>query len=165
MNKLPQRKNIRLKNYDYSQAGYYFVTICTKDRLGLFGDIVLGSEDSALLPTTTPNKIGDIVCECWNKINEIYDNVKIDAFCLMPNHIHGIIIISETDGQSRPSLPKIIQGFKSVSTRMCFKYNYKTIWQKNYYEHIIRSQEEYERIYEYIETNPLKWKEDKYYKP
>lgn len=151
MGKLPQRKNIRLKNYDYSKAGYYFVTICTKDRLGIFGEIV------------GVNKIGKIICECWDKINKIYDNVKTDAFCLMPNHIHGIIVISERDGQSRPSLPKIIQGFKSVTTRMCFKYNYKSIWQRNYYEHIIRNQEEYERVYEYIETNPLKWEEDKYY--
>lgn len=64
---------------------------------------------------------------------------------------------------SRPSLPKIIQGFKSVTTRMCFKYNYKSIWQGNYYEHIIRNQEEYEKINEYIQTNLFKWQEDKYY--
>ena len=163
MGKLPKRKNLRLKNYDYSQAGYYFITICTKDRLGILGEIVVGSDDSVRPPMMQANKVGEIICECWSKINEIYENVSTDSFCLMPNHIHGIIVISEAYGQSRPSLPKIIQGFKSVTTRMCFKYNYKRIWQGNYYEHIIRNQEEYEKIYEYIQTNPLKWKEDKYY--
>ena len=100
--------------------------------------------------------------ECWNRINDIYDNVKTDAFCLMPNHIHGIIVIAE-GGQGRPPLPKIIQGFKSVTTRMCFKYDLKTIWQRNYYEHIIRSEQEYQEICKYIDNNPMTWAEDKYY--
>ena len=178
MDKLPQRKNVRLKNYDYSQAGYYFVTICTKDKQGLFGHIAVGDDDSVIpdaprqpridrvvdpYAATTPNEIGNIILECWNKINDLYDNVTTDSFCLMPNHIHGIIIISERSGGESPSLSKIIQGFKSVSTRMCFKYDHKTIWQRNYHEHVIRDQEDYERINEYIETNPMKWKEDKYY--
>ena len=162
MDKLPRRKNIRLKNYDYSKAGYYFVTICTKDRQGLFGEIV-AADDSVRQPVMRANKIGKIIYECWSKINEIYDNVRTDAFCLMPNHIHGIIVISEKGGQGRPPLPKIIQGFKSVTTRMCFKYNYKAIWQHNYYERIIRNENEYRKILQYIETNLIKWEVDKYY--
>lgn len=128
MDKLPRRKNIRLKNYDYSRAGYYFITICTKDRQKLFGEIV-GVDDPV---------------------------------CPQPNHIHGIVVIYE-GGQGRPPLPKIIQGYKSVSTRMCFKYNIKIIWQRNYYDRIIRNRQEYEEICIYIENNPLKWVEDKYY--
>jgi len=162
MGQLPQRKNIRLKNYDYSTPGYYFITICTKDRMGLFGDIVIEQDAPTLSGKMDISDVGKIVCECWIKINELYDNVTTDLFCIMPNHIHGIIIISETDGES-PTLAKIIQGFKSVTSRMCFKYNYKTIWQANYYEHIIRNQEEYEKICEYIQTNAMKWEEDKYY--
>lgn len=163
MDKLPQRKNMRLKEYDYSQAGYYFITICTKDRMNLFGEILVGSDDSVRPATMQVNNIGEIIYSCWDKINDVYDNVKTDAFCIMPNHVHGIIIISESDGQSRPSLPHIIQGFKSVTTRMCFKYNYKTLWQKSYHDHIIRNEEDYINIYQYIETNPLKWEDDKYY--
>lgn len=163
MEKLSQRKNIRLKEYDYSQAGYYFITICTKNRIPLFGEIVV-ADDPVRQSVMKANEIGRMIYQCWNKTNEIYKNVRTDVFCLMPNHIHGIIIISEKNGQSHPSLSKIIQGFKSVTTRLCFKYNHKTLWQRNYYDRIIRNQEEYEKIYEYIETNPLKWKEDEYYK-
>lgn len=126
MTKLPRRKNIRLKDFDYSQAGYYFITICTKERKKLFGEIVGADDSVSPSPVMKPNEIGNIAYDCWNKINDIYDNVTTDAFCLMPNHIHGIIAIS-SGGQSRPPLPKIIQGYKSVSTRMCFKYNIKTI--------------------------------------
>ena len=163
MGKLPQRKNTRLKNYDYSKPGYYFITICTKDRMGIFGDIVFEPAASNLSGKMDLSDIGCIICECWLEINELYENVTTDAFCIMPNHIHGIIVISETDSDSPPSLAKIIQGFKSVTSRICYKYNYKTIWQANYYEHIIRNQEEYEKICEYIQTNPLKWEEDMYY--
>ncbi|HHX87267.1 MAG TPA: transposase [Firmicutes bacterium] len=173
MDKLPRRKNIRLKGYDYSQAGYYFITICTKDRQKLFGEIVgagdpacpriVGADDPVRPePFMKSNEIGKMVYDCWNKINDIYNNVMTGAFCLMPNHIHGIVVISG-GGQSRPPLPKIIQGYKSVSTRMCFKYNIKTIWQRNYYDRIIRNEHEYLKACEYIENNPLKWVEDKYY--
>ena len=168
MEKLPKRKNTRLKSYDYSQAGYYFITICSKDKSSLFGEIV-GSDDSVRPhisthgPIMRVNEVGKVIQECWDKINGIYDNVRTDAFCLMPNHIHGIIAIYEADGQSRPSLPKIIQGFKSITTRMCFKFNYKTIWQGSFYDHIIRDEDDYKRIYEYIDTNQIKWEIDKYY--
>lgn len=162
MDKLPQRKSIRLKDYDYSQAGYYFVTICTKDRMEMLGKMVGADDPVCPQSVMQANEIGKIVIECWNKINDVYDNVRTDAFCLMPNHIHGIIVIE--GGQSRPPLPKIIQGFKSVTSRMCFKYNIKTIWQSNYYDHIIRNEQEYQAIVKYIEENPLKWAEDKYYR-
>ena len=162
MNKLPRRKDIRLKNYDYSQEGYYFITICAKDRKELFGKIVGADAPVCPQPVMKANEIGKIACECWNKINDVYNNVRTDCFCLMPNHIHGIIVISG-GGQGRPPLHKIIQGYKSVSTRMCFKYDIKNIWQRNYYEHIIHNEMEYQRISKYIENNPWKWINDRYY--
>ena len=94
MDKLPRRKDIRLKDYDYSQAGYYFITICAMDRQKLFGEIVGADDPVCPQPVMKANEIGKIACQCWNKINDIYDNVRTDAFCLMPNHIHGIIVIS-----------------------------------------------------------------------
>ncbi|MGI6706003.1 MAG: transposase [Clostridia bacterium] len=162
MDKLFRRKEIRLKHYDYSQAGYYFITICTKDKEKLFGEIIHADDSVYPQPVMKANEIGKIVCECWNKINDIYDHVRTDLFCLMPNHIHGIIIIF-ADGQDRPPLSKIIQDYKSVTTRMCFKYGLKQIWQRNYYEHIIRNEISYQEIASYIENNPLKWAEDRYY--
>jgi REP element-mobilizing transposase RayT len=159
---LSKRKSIRLKHYDYSQAGYYFVTICTENRLNLFGEVV-GVDDPVHPPVMQRNKIGEIVCECWNRMNGIYQNVVTDEFCLMPNHIHGIIVISETVGQGRPTLQKIMQGFKSVTTRMCFEYGYTNIWQKSYYEHIIRNEKDLNDIREYIVNNPGKWREDEYF--
>ncbi len=167
---MPRRKSIRLKNYDYSLPGYYFITICAQNHAKIFGNIItaVGADDSVCPNTADPephmlaNDIGRIVEKCWYKINNLYENVKTDAFCLMPNHIHGIIVISE-GGQGRPPLHKIIQGYKSVSTRMCYKYNYRNIWQRNYYDRIIRNEEEYSKIQEYIINNPLKWHEDKYY--
>jgi putative transposase len=162
MGDLPQRKQLRIHGYDYSQSGYYFVTICTKDRLNLFG-CMAGADDSVRPRTMQPNGMGKIVCECWSEINRIYEDIKTDAFCLMPNHIHGIILIGETGGQGRPPLQKIIQGYKSVTTRMCFKYDYRIIWQRGYHEHIVRTESELKRIREYIINNPQKWQEDKYY--
>ncbi len=162
MNQLPKRKHVRLKDYDYSQTGYYFITICTKDKKNLFGEIVGADDPVCPKATIQTNKIGEIAIECWEKINHIYDNVKTKEFCIMPNHIHGIIEI-EAGGQGRPPLPKIIQGYKSVTTRMCFKYGIKNLWQRNYYEHIIRNEDDYLNTCEYIENNLLKWTEDKYY--
>ena len=159
--KLQRRKNIRLKDYDYSIAGYYLITICTRDRKNFLGEIVV-ADDSVRLSEVLPNEVGKIIVECWNNINEIYDNVTTDAFCLMPNHVHGIIVI-EKGGQGRPPLQKILQGYKSVSTRLCFKYGYKTLWQRGFYEHIIRSEKELLEIREYIGENSQKWELDKYY--
>lgn len=152
-------KNTRLRNYDYSSPGYYFITICSNFRKEIFCQII---EENGQINTKL-SSIGQIINFSWERINALYDYVETDAFCIMPNHIHGIIIIKE-GGQGRPPLQKIIQGFKSVTARQTFKYGYNTIWQRSYYEHIIRSELEYRKILEYIETNPLKWKEDEYFK-
>ena len=162
MSELPKRKIIRLQNYDYGQNGAYFITICTKDRQNFLGSIV-GTDDPVRPFEIDKSKIGVIVEDCWNTINTAHENVKTDAFCIMPNHIHGIILINNAVGQSRPTLQKIIQGFKSITTRLCFPLGYKTIWQHSYYDHVIRNEEDYLQIWQYIEENPAKWAEDKYY--
>ncbi|MCX7710314.1 MAG: transposase [Clostridia bacterium] len=158
----PQRKQLRLKEYDYSLPGTYFVTICAIERLSLFGEIV-ETGGNINQRRIQPSEIGKIVSECWNNININTDCVKTDAFCLMPNHIHGIIQIYEAGGQRRPPLQKIIQGFKSVSTRRCFKYDCKNIWQRGYYEHIINSDHELQNVRQYIIHNANNWREDQYF--
>ena len=169
MEKLPKRKCIRLKDFDYTQAGYYFITICAKDRKSLFWNDVGATCGRPFEPSLT--KIGKIIDLEINKINCIYENIEINKYVIMPNHVHLIIVLHTENGQSKidkqesgrpqvaPTISRIIQQFKgSISKQVGF-----LIWQKSFYEHVIRNEEEYLNIYNYIESNPLKWEEDKYY--
>jgi putative transposase len=160
-----ERKNLRLGSYDYSQNGAYFITVCTKDREPILSQIVV-ADDPVRLNDIHLTQIGKIVSDCWNSINNIFPNVKADKFVIMPNHFHGIIIIDEypsMGGQGRPPLQKIVQGFKSVTTRRCFPLGYSVIWQRSFYDHIIRDENEYIEVWEYIDGNSAKWEEDDYY--
>lgn len=160
MDKLPNRKNIRLKNFDYSQTGYYFITICSKDKNNIFWNV--GASFAGPHQQDHLSDIGQIIDLEINNINNIYETyVEINNYVIMPNHIHMIIIIYNKDGENSqvPKISRIIQQFKgSISKQVGLP-----IWQKSFYDHIIRNQTEYEKINEYIENNPLKWEEDKYY--
>ena len=168
MDKISKRKNIRLRNYDYSQAGYYFITICTRNRENLFwnmecrGDLWSPELDSNFSVEKIPLSYAGIIVDLEiKKLNLIYENVKVNKYVIMPNHLHMIIILCSKDRRSKtaPIISRIVQQFKGViSKQLGF-----SLWQKSFYDHIIRNQQEYERIYEYIETNPIKWKEDEYY--
>ncbi len=164
MDKVPIRKNIRLKHYDYSQAGYYFVTICTNKRMNLFwnmkcrGDLwspEIGIKEMPL------SHIGKIVDAEINRINSFYENVEINKYVVMPNHIHMIIVLYNENGRSKtaPTISRIVQQFKgSISKQVGF-----SLWQKSFYDHIIRNEREYQEIWQYIDTNPKRWEEDEYY--
>lgn len=127
------RKQIRLKDYDYSMNGYYFVTLCTKNRLSLFE-----ADDAKSL-----------ICQKLEQIPKLYSGVKVDIAVVMPDHIHMILVF---DGASK-SLSYIIQAFKSWITREK-AFAGKSIWQANYYEHVIRNEVALMRIREYIQNNP-----------
>ena len=159
-----KRKSIRLKDYDYSQSGAYFVTICTKNRECLFGEVV--GEIAEL------SWVGNIAHKVWCKIPEHFNNVELYEFVVMPNHLHGIIFVANNVGATlvvaqnnragtspAPTLGKIIGSFKSLCIHECIKnqLNVSKLWQRNYYEHIIRNDKELNRIREYIYYNPLKW--------
>ena len=215
-----RRRSIRLKGYDYSQKGLYFVTICTQNRECLFGEII---ENKINL-----NIAGKMVENIWLEIPQIFPDTKLHEYIIMPNHFHAIVEITtqniktpvgahsisarnnahsisarnnahsisarnnakrpETDsigaeidsaptvtgmmmGDGNVSLPKIMQTFKRYTTIeyiKMVKQNLlppfeKRIWQRNYYEHIIRNEKSYLKIAEYIMNNPVKWNEDKYY--
>jgi putative transposase len=161
------RKPIRLRNYDYSQSGGYFVTICTYHRECLFGKIADGR--------MVLNKIGEVVSEEWVKTEIARKNVEIDVFVVMPNHIHGIMVLLEnsvgatrrvvpTIGLASGSIGAIVGQFKSTVTKrinLIREAPALPFWQRNYYEHIIRNEIELSRIGEYIENNPLKWELDR----
>lgn len=171
MDNLPQRKNHRLKDYDYGTYGYYYVTICTINRACVFCDIV--GSDALVAPTA----IGEKVVECWNNIALLNENIEVDKFTLMPNHIHGIIVIKNedtiahhekkyafevTERRGRRSLQGLIKDFKSVTTRY-YKKMFDTelsLWQESFYDEVIKDQEHYNHIWQYIDTNPLQWKQD-----
>lgn len=166
MDKLPKRKNIRLKGYDYSQAGYYFITICSKDRKKCFGDISDGRGGALLHPIVELSKIGAILLEQWYELKNRYPIIGLDQFIIMPNHIHGIIIIdNELAEQSpAPTIGNIICAYKSITTKLSNRINNspgRIIWQRNYYDHIIRDERELMKIRQYIINNPAKWQEDR----
>jgi len=181
------RKQIRLKKYDYSDTGWYFITICTQNRKCLFGNVI---NNKIIL-----NKFGNIV---YKKINElrIYKNVEIDVYCIMPNHIHLILIIVGADPcvrpllkninlsqnidlgstrgstptqKSNPTIGEYVKRFKTLTTFIYInnvKNNNwppfeKRLWQRNYYEHIIRNQYDLNRIRQYVRDNPMNWNEDR----
>ncbi|MCL4535111.1 MAG: transposase [Bacteroidetes bacterium] len=200
-NKL-HRQTIRLQGYDYSQAGAYFVTICIQNRASLlFGDIVDGSG-------VLPSQAGAMVAQAWSDLPLRFPWIRLDAFVVMPNHIHGVIFIERQDraraigkgerdlhsssayasgpsdgkhrsnqagdctawprGTSEGSLGRIIQAFKSLTTREYiigvrdrrWPPFLGKLWQRNYYEHIVRGEDELDRIRHYIDDNPLKWQID-----
>lgn len=166
MNKLLKRKNIRLKEYDYSKPGYYFITICTKDKKNFFWNCA-GATCGRQWEKPPLSKLGKIVDKEINRIASIYDNVEINKYVIMPNHIHLIIVLHNESGQTgisgrpqvAPTIARIVQQFKgSISKQVGF-----SIWQKSYYDHVIRNQIDYLKIREYIDTNPMKWAHDKYY--
>lgn len=147
------RRSIRLKGYDYSQAGAYFVTICTQNRACLFGEVVGG--DLRL------NDAGTIARQCWLEIPIHFPNTELDEFVIMPNHVHGIIVLVEPPTRS---IPTIIGSFKSATTKRINEYRSTPgtpVWQRSYYEHVIRDDESLNRIQKYIRNNPVKWTLDR----
>ena len=155
-----QRKSLRLEFYDYSQAGFYFVTICTEMRMQLFG--VIGCANSSQTQMY-PNELGQIVEQTWLDLPRHNANITLHEFVLMPNHMHGIIQIhNDVVGHE---LAEIVRQFKTFSSR---KINGgrdskgKKVWQRGFHDHIIRNQDAYLRIAEYIKTNPLRGQDDEY---
>ena len=165
------RRSIRLLGYDYSQAGAYFVTVCAHDRMCLFGEIADGK--------MRLNEAGRIVQQCWNQIPEHFPHVELGEFIVMPNHVHGIVVIAETPNVGarhavplpekfcKPvpgSIPTIVRSFKSAVTKRINEMRGTPgvpVWQRNYYEHVIRNDESLHCIREYIINNPLQWDMDR----
>ena len=162
------RRSIRLKEYDYSRSGAYFVTICAHKRKYLFGNIV--NDEMAL------SEYGKIVENVWYNLTGHYQNIKLDKFIVMPNHIHGIIILMDMDDVGagfKPAptdltkyypLSEIVRAFKTFSARHVNELRITPgipVWQRNYHEHIVRNENELNRIREYIMNNPLRWQFDR----
>jgi putative transposase len=164
------RRSIRLEEYDHSQQGAYFVTVCTRHRQCTFGEVI---RDDVLL-----SDLGRIAQSTWEKLPEYYDHVELDAFVAMPNHVHGIIVLEgeppNTEANDkragrgpaptrRHALPEIVRAFKSLSSRAVNKLRRRTgvpLWQRNYYERVIRNEKEWDALRGYIFDNPANWAAD-----
>ncbi len=193
---LHHRRSIRLKGYDYAQSGLYFITICCQEKIHRFGEIV-----DEFIPTSSNgndhdfensipcnevfqvtvqmklNEFGIVAYNEWMKLPQRFPNLELDVFQIMPNHVHGIILLNEipstksnnNDEKIPASISKIVGAHKSLVTNGCLElYKSQNItmgkfWQRNYYEHIIRNEKSYATISDYIVNNPAKWKEDKFY--
>ena len=165
-----QRRSIRLQGYDYSSAGAYFVTICAHDHETPFGQI---TNDEMIL-----SKAGRIVLACWQELPTHYGHVELDAFVVMPNHVHSIIVLGDDDWRDRETeasrkpastkgrqpLSEVVRAFKTFSAKKINELSGVTgipVWQRNYYEHIIRNDRELQAIRQYILDNPAKWALDR----
>jgi len=165
---LAVRKNIRLQGYDYSSAGLYYITICTHLRKNLLAHMVVGlpSVDSPEpMPYCRLRDAGEISQTELYELENRYNYIKIDKTIIMPNHIHTIIALWQ-DFSPCPTIMDVICAYKSITTK---RYNKmlaisgKTLWQSRFHDHVIRNEEEYLRIWQYIDENPANWVEDKYY--
>jgi REP element-mobilizing transposase RayT len=167
------RKPLRLAHYDYSQSGLYYITVCTKNREPLFGTIssveFVGVDPRSAL---IKNVLGEIVENTWFDLANHNAYIQLHEFVVMPNHIHGIIEIDvqeRVDVGSTPTkrpLSEIVRQFKSFSTRRINQLRNTSgmpVWQRNYYEQVIRNEESYLHIAEYIVNNPLQWQVDELY--
>lgn len=158
------RHSIRLKGYDYAQSGLYFITICLQNRECLFGEIIGGE--------MILNDVGKMIETEWLNLKNRYDNIELHEFITMPDHFHGILeIIQPPTPTTQTTIGDMIGAFKSISTVKYIDgvknlgwlpFNRK-LWQRDYYEHIIRDEKAYQNISNYIVNNPAKWAKDKFH--
>lgn len=164
-NPVNNRQSMRLKNYDYSSTGAYFVTILSYERTNIFGRV---RESSVVL-----NDLGRVVKNAWELIPDHFNEFELDSYVIMPNHLHGIIHIqnekhykdltyNQFQQPTRKSVSTVIQAFKATVTREARKESMAYhVWQRNFYEHVIRTDKELYKCQEYIQNNPLKWTLDR----
>ncbi len=157
----PDRKVIRLQNWDYAASGVYFVTICTVAREHLFGRI---REGEVYL-----SNAGQIAHDAWLETEQVRPSVVFDAFVIMPNHMHALVMLSADDVPNAPaqlrglgalaprSLSSLINGYKGAVTRRCRKIGIQSIWQSRYYDQIVRNERALQNIRAYIASNPNRW--------
>ena len=152
------RKYNRLMDYDYSQGGVYFITICAKEKAALFGTIT----GEANFVRQKLSDIGIIIDNEIKGISNIYENVEIEAYVIMPNHIHMLIVL-KSDGQTQfaPSISRIVKQFKGAITKRIGT----SIWHKSFYDHIIRDEIDFIKYLQFLEADPANWLDDEYYVP
>ncbi len=179
MEELPKRKKVRLTGYDYSANGSYYITVCTKDKQHILGHSVGGGVLDA--PYVRLSKYGTMVRDALLEMDTFYDDITIDHYVIMPNHVHFILSICAEGGPSRTPAPTHksrpghgssrtptptnarLPAFLSAWKRFTNKRAGIHLWQRGYYDHVIRNEADYQRIWQYVDENPVRWTEDEYY--
>ena len=165
----PHRKPNRLKNHDYSQNGAYFITICVHNRKPILSRITMGETPGLQVPPRPIlSPLGNIVQTQLLALPNRYQGLSIDHYVIMPNHIHILLKLIQHEGTGggspSPTVFDIIRVFKSLTTRECKKINpIDQLFQRSYYDHIIRDEYDYQIKWEYIDKNPERWYEDSLY--
>ena len=154
---LPQRKPNRLPGYHYGQQGCYFVTVCAKDKQKLFGAISTDRE-----PTVRLSPYGKLVDAVLKQMQQQNSLVTLENYCIMPNHVHLLLRCTRDVTVTQPAnapIPQYVGTMKRLVNRRAGE----NLWQRSYHDHVVRNEPDYNRIWEYIETNPLRWTLDRYY--
>ena len=158
----PKRKAMRLTEFDYSRGGAYFITICTQNRKEIFGEIYDVGACIARPPEVRLSFCGTVVQEAILRIPMQYPALAVDKYVVMPNHIHLILLQNPTKHGSAmrsPTVSTVIGQLKGYVTKKLGR----SVWQKSFYDHVIRNEQEYLRVWQYIDDNPANWAEDEYY--
>ena len=161
---LPERKKMRLENYNYNENGAYFITICTKNRQPILSNVISVGDDAHIVPQLS--EIGEIADKYIKQLNSFYNNISVDTYVIMPDHIHLLLQIN--GGRSRTPVPteseqkidnknSFVAKFVSTLKRFCNKEYGCNVWQNGYYDHVVRNFQDYIETFEYIENNPMKW--------
>ena len=164
MERLPKRRGLRLPRHDYSHPGGYFITICTKDRSHCLASASVGHDDLGV-PRMELTEIGKVVERWITSIPAAYPDIALEQYVIMPNHVHLFLRIvgpeASAPGSPRPTqlLPRVIAALKRFTNQAAGQ----TLWQASYYDHVIRNEADALRVREYIENNPIRWQEDRYY--
>lgn len=158
MENLPKRKHPRLKNYDYSTNGSYFITVCVAERKCILGT-VSERENINFAPETVLSDVGKIALKYIESIDASYSDVRVDNYVIMPNHIHLLITLCSADNKT--DISQIIKAYKRLTAK---EVGYQ-FWQESYYDEIIKDDLHFQNVFDYIEFNECKWEDDKYFLP
>ena len=169
---LPKRKNTRMKNYNYNWMSSYFLTICSKNHVNIFGSITKKyienkAEDfKERVPITAEVKlteIGKIVQQYIESSKEVYKNIDVENYVIMPNHIHLLLYVSYNDNETKKfsaEIPKYVSSLKHLVNKECGE----NVFQRSYHDHIVRGEKDFDKIWDYIDGNPIRWHEDCFYR-
>ena len=152
---LVSRKPLRLKEHDYRTAGRYFVTLCAKDGHEMFGKIAVGAN------CVRPTNVGEVIEKEIGVLSTTYEYLAVEKHVIMPNHIHMLLILDSAVGRTQfaPTISRAIKQFKgSVTKQIGF-----SVWQRSFHDRVVRGEDEYQKIRKYIDENPMRWTQDKYY--
>ena len=155
----PKRKVLRLKDYDYSQTGGYFITFCTENRAPVLSRITVGKA-ALRLPQVELTEYGRITEKYIQNISVAYPNISVENYVIMPNHVHLLLLVGDGgQGAARPTVSAVVRSIKALVR----KETGKSLFQNSFYDHILRDEQDFLIHWDYIETNPGKWAEDEYH--